>query len=138
MTLLANISKNVMESGGLLRRFLRYGHLPIREVNFSQNFSRFNVDTSLLSCLLQDDCSYLWYIPAEERCEWVKKTRDCYRDSVVQYTAELFCIFRSENIPLFLCGIFLFLLWLLYLFLIIGVTADSLYVITNILLKVIF
>ncbi|KAF7414934.1 hypothetical protein HZH68_003423 [Vespula germanica] len=103
MIFLANISKNVMESGGLLKRFLRYGLLPIRE----------------------DDCSYLWYIPAEERCEWVKKTQDCYRDSVVQYTAELFCIFRSENTPLFLFGILLFLLWLFYLFLILGVTADS-------------
>ncbi|XP_014602223.1 PREDICTED: sodium/potassium/calcium exchanger 6, mitochondrial-like [Polistes canadensis] len=105
-----------MKNGRLLKRFFRHGHLPIRE----------------------DDCSYLWHVPAAERCEWVEKTQDCYTDSVVQYTAMLFCIFRSESVSLFVCGIFLIILWLSYLFLILRTTADnffcpSLAVIANIM-----
>ncbi|KYM77284.1 Sodium/potassium/calcium exchanger 6 [Atta colombica] len=83
--------------------FLRHGHLPIRE----------------------DDCSYVWQISAAERCEWVRNTEDCYSDSMIQYTILLFCYFRSENIALFVGGLVLILFWLLYLFLILGTTADN-------------
>ncbi|TGZ51946.1 Sodium/potassium/calcium exchanger 6 [Temnothorax longispinosus] len=83
--------------------FLRHGHLPIRE----------------------DDCSYVWQVSAAERCEWVKNTEDCYSDSVIQYTVLLFCYFRSEDMALFAGGLALVLFWLLYLFLILGTTADN-------------
>ncbi|KAL6437559.1 hypothetical protein ACFW04_004181 [Cataglyphis niger] len=83
--------------------FLRHGHLPIRE----------------------DDCSYVWQVSVEERCEWVWNTEDCYSNSVIQYTIVLFCFFKSENLYLFVGGLALILLWLLYLFLILATTADN-------------
>ncbi|XP_014475369.1 PREDICTED: sodium/potassium/calcium exchanger 6, mitochondrial-like [Dinoponera quadriceps] len=83
--------------------FLRHGHLPIRE----------------------DDCSYVWQVSAAKRCEWVRNTEDCFADSVIQYTVLLFCYFKSEDVALFACGLVLLLLWLVYLFLILGTTADN-------------
>lgn len=74
----------------------------------------------------QDDCSYIWQIPAAERCEWVRSTDDCFSNSMIQYTELLFCYFKSENAVVFVCGLILILLWLLYLFLILGTTADNL------------
>ncbi|CAL1677970.1 unnamed protein product [Lasius platythorax] len=83
--------------------FLRHGHLPIRE----------------------DDCSYVWQVSAAERCEWVRNTEDCYSDSIIQYTVLLFCFFKSEDVYLFISGLVLVLLWLFYLFLVLGTTADN-------------
>lgn len=80
----------------------------------------------LVESFFQDDCSYVWQVSAAERCEWVKNTEDCYSDSMIQYTVLLFCYFRSENMVLFIGGLALVLFWLLYLFLILGTTADNL------------
>ncbi|XP_011874595.1 PREDICTED: sodium/potassium/calcium exchanger 6, mitochondrial-like [Vollenhovia emeryi] len=79
----------------------------------------------LVESFFQDDCSYVWQVPAAERCEWVRNTEDCYSDSVIQYTVLLFCYFRSEDVVLFASGLALVLFWLLYLFLILGTTADN-------------
>ncbi|XP_060820323.1 mitochondrial sodium/calcium exchanger protein-like [Bombus pascuorum] len=72
-----------------------------------------------------DDCSYVWNIPTEDRCRWVKETKDCFTDSVIQYTEILFCSFGSENTFLFTIGLVIMVIWLLYLFLILGTTADT-------------
>ncbi|XP_017893330.2 mitochondrial sodium/calcium exchanger protein-like, partial [Ceratina calcarata] len=72
-----------------------------------------------------DDCSYVWHIPVEERCKWVRETADCITDSVFQYTEILFCTFKSEDKLFFTFGLCLMLIWLLYLFLILGITADN-------------
>lgn len=80
----------------------------------------------LVESFFQDDCTYLWQVSAAERCEWVKNTEDCYSNSVIQYTILLFCYFNSENVMLFILGLILILSWLLYLFLILGSTADNL------------
>ncbi|XP_017753047.1 PREDICTED: putative sodium/calcium exchanger 7 [Eufriesea mexicana] len=82
---------------------LRHGPLPIR----------------------QDDCSYIWHIPSGDRCKWVKETKDCITDSVIQYTELLFCSFASENTFLFGIGLLMMIIWLLYLFLILGTTSDN-------------
>ncbi|KAG7212908.1 hypothetical protein KM043_002258 [Ampulex compressa] len=81
----------------------KHGSLPIRE----------------------DDCSYVWRVTPEDRCKWVKDTEDCVSDSVIQYTQLLFCSFGTENSVLFACGLILLVAWLLYLFLILGSTADN-------------
>ncbi|KAF7990287.1 hypothetical protein HCN44_000092 [Aphidius gifuensis] len=73
----------------------------------------------------EDDCSFVWQIPANERCEWVKKTDDCNLDSLIQYAEILFCTFTTEYPALFILGLLVFVLWLLYLFLILGTTADN-------------
>ncbi|XP_078036875.1 mitochondrial sodium/calcium exchanger protein [Augochlora pura] len=72
-----------------------------------------------------DDCSYVWQIPAADRCEWVRNTHDCTTDSVFQYTSILFCHFNSENMAFFAFGLILMILWLLYMFLVLGSTADN-------------
>ncbi|XP_026295949.1 putative sodium/calcium exchanger 7 [Apis mellifera] len=87
----------------LFERYMRHGALPIR----------------------QDDCSYVWQIPAENRCNWVRETRDCRTDSLIQYTEILFCTFTTENKPLFAFGLILMVIWLLYLFFILGTSADN-------------
>ncbi|XP_015436989.1 PREDICTED: putative sodium/calcium exchanger 7 [Dufourea novaeangliae] len=83
--------------------FQRHGRLPIRE----------------------DDCSYVWQVPAQNRCEWVKTIHDCNTDSVFQYTELLFCTFNSDNKLLFSVGLMPMVLWLLYMFLMLGTTADN-------------
>ncbi|XP_076389726.1 mitochondrial sodium/calcium exchanger protein isoform X2 [Megachile rotundata] len=87
----------------MVRTYYKYGYLPIRE----------------------DDCSYIWQIPPKDHCEWVKKTIDCNTDSVIQYTELFFCVFKSDTTLLFILGLILLILWLLYLFLILGTTADN-------------
>ncbi|OAD59743.1 Sodium/potassium/calcium exchanger 6 [Eufriesea mexicana] len=72
-----------------------------------------------------DDCSYIWHIPSGDRCKWVKETKDCITDSVIQYTELLFCSFASENTFLFGIGLLMMIIWLLYLFLILGTTSDN-------------
>ncbi|XP_015606105.1 mitochondrial sodium/calcium exchanger protein-like [Cephus cinctus] len=73
----------------------------------------------------EDQCSYLWNIAPKDRCEWIKYTFDCETDSLIQYTENLFCIFDTEQPGLFAIGLILNVLWLLYLFLILGTTADN-------------
>ncbi|XP_076672282.1 mitochondrial sodium/calcium exchanger protein [Andrena cerasifolii] len=70
------------------------------------------------------DCSNIWNIPVQDRCEWLKKTKDCITDSIFQYTELLFCTFRSDTLY-FSIGLVLMILWLLYLFLILGTAADN-------------
>ncbi|CAK9795766.1 Mitochondrial sodium/calcium exchanger protein [Anthophora quadrimaculata] len=72
-----------------------------------------------------DDCSYIWNVPVQDRCRWVKETKDCFTDSIIQYTEILFCNFKSESSVLFSIGLLIMVIWLLYLFLILGTTADN-------------
>ncbi|XP_031783087.1 mitochondrial sodium/calcium exchanger protein-like isoform X1 [Nasonia vitripennis] len=73
----------------------------------------------------EDDCSYVWQIPVSERCDWVRKTDDCRVDSFVPYPTLLFCSFGTESSAVFALGLALLVLWLLYLFLVLGTTADT-------------
>lgn len=107
--------------------FLRHGHLPIREVNcYRRLFQVARLVEFFVKSFFQDDCSYVWQVSAAERCEWVRNTEDCYSDSIIQYTVLLFCFFKSEDVYLFISGLVLVLLWLFYLFLVLGTTADNL------------
>ncbi|XP_076655559.1 mitochondrial sodium/calcium exchanger protein [Halictus rubicundus] len=111
--------------------FMRRGHLPIREVLFIYklltytNYFFFTFEFNLLIMKEEDDCSYVWQIPGPDRCQWVHTTHDCYTDSVFQYTEILFCNFNSENTLVFAFGLILMVLWLMYMFLILGTTADT-------------
>ncbi|XP_048513440.1 mitochondrial sodium/calcium exchanger protein-like [Athalia rosae] len=77
------------------------------------------------SGLSEDDCAYVWHIDSPDRCEWVTDCDDCWTDSPLQYIPGLFCTFPTENIPLFVFGLILYVFWLMYLFLILGITADN-------------
>lgn len=80
-----------------------------------------------LSVSGKDDCSYVWQVPANERCDWVRATQDCSVGSFVPYPTLLFCSFGTESSLMFALGLALLVFWLLYLFLILGTTADNLY-----------
>ncbi|KZC14187.1 UDP-glucuronosyltransferase 2C1 [Dufourea novaeangliae] len=80
----------------------------------------------IVCVITADDCSYVWQVPAQNRCEWVKTIHDCNTDSVFQYTELLFCTFNSDNKLLFSVGLMPMVLWLLYMFLMLGTTADNL------------
>ncbi|XP_043269137.1 mitochondrial sodium/calcium exchanger protein-like [Venturia canescens] len=71
-----------------------------------------------------NDCSYVWLVAPEERCTWVTNQENCITDSIIQYTQLLFCYFSGS--ALFGFGLILNVLWLFYLFLILGTTADNL------------
>ncbi|XP_014228791.1 mitochondrial sodium/calcium exchanger protein-like [Trichogramma pretiosum] len=77
--------------------------------------------------LKKDDCSYVWNIADEERCEFVKTMDDCAVDSFLPYPTWLFCYFGTQNMLWFYLGLLALFCWLLYLFLILGTTSDNLY-----------
>ncbi|KAK0085627.1 hypothetical protein PV325_004748 [Microctonus aethiopoides] len=45
----------------------------------------------------KDDCAYAWYIPVNERCDWVKKAEDCHLETHIQYAQILFCTFGTDD-----------------------------------------
>ncbi|XP_014215471.1 mitochondrial sodium/calcium exchanger protein-like [Copidosoma floridanum] len=73
----------------------------------------------------EDDCSYVWQVPENQRCDWVLETEDCQVGSFVPYPKLLFCTFGTANPNLFGLGLALLFLWLLYLFLILAITSDN-------------
>uniref|UniRef100_A0ABD2XKR0 Sodium/calcium exchanger membrane region domain-containing protein n=1 Tax=Trichogramma kaykai TaxID=54128 RepID=A0ABD2XKR0_9HYME len=75
--------------------------------------------------LKKDDCSYVWNIADEERCEFVKTMDDCAVDSFLPYPTWLFCYFGTQNMLWFYLGLLALFCWLLYLFLILGTTSDN-------------
>ncbi|XP_044585078.1 mitochondrial sodium/calcium exchanger protein-like isoform X1 [Cotesia glomerata] len=75
--------------------------------------------------ITKDDCSWVWNVDPDKRCEWVRSTSDCKLNSYIQYAEILFCSFDSSKSHLFIPGIILCVLWLLYLFLVLGTSADN-------------
>ncbi|XP_011499811.1 PREDICTED: sodium/potassium/calcium exchanger 6, mitochondrial-like [Ceratosolen solmsi marchali] len=73
----------------------------------------------------EDDCSYIWNIPAEKRCLWMQETESCKVYAFVPYPTLLFCTFGTENTIVFGLGLTLLFLWLLYLFFILGSIVDN-------------
>lgn len=90
-----------------------------KKANFLKTFQKF--------LKLKDDCSYVWKIDIERRCQWVRGTEDCNLDSYFNYPEMLFCTFGTENMLMFGIGLTLLFIWLLYLFLILATTSDNLW-----------
>ncbi|KAK0097252.1 hypothetical protein PV326_002781 [Microctonus aethiopoides] len=53
----------------------------------------------------KDDCAYAWYIPVNERCDWVKKAEDCHLETHIQYAQILFCTFGTDDDGWFSLGL---------------------------------
>ncbi|PIO22366.1 hypothetical protein AB205_0094980, partial [Aquarana catesbeiana] len=68
-------------------------------------------------------CQEVGKVNVSLRCEFIRSTPDCSdSDGYISYLDGAFCIFPP---PLFALAIFLYALWLLYLFIILAVTAEK-------------
>lgn len=89
---------------------LHWGHLPSLE-------TRGNHTTE------GDDCQQVGKLNVSLRCEFIRITPDCNdTDGYINYLDWAFCGFPPLLFPL---AIFLYALWLLYLFIILAVTAEK-------------
>ncbi|XP_075070037.1 mitochondrial sodium/calcium exchanger protein [Mixophyes fleayi] len=69
------------------------------------------------------DCQKVGSLNASDRCAFIKNTPDCNdTDGYIGYLDVAFCRFPPQLFPL---AIFLYALWLLYLFIILAVTAEK-------------
>lgn len=69
------------------------------------------------------ECQEVGKVNVSLRCEFIRSTPDCSdSDGYISYLDGAFCIFPP---PLFALAIFLYALWLLYLFIILAVTAEK-------------
>ncbi|KAM6166897.1 mitochondrial sodium/calcium exchanger protein [Erethizon dorsatum] len=69
------------------------------------------------------DCRSVYSLNASDRCNFVRSNPDCHSDSgYLDYLKGIFCHFTPSLLPL---TITLYVLWLLYLFLVLGVTAAK-------------
>ncbi|CAL9708313.1 unnamed protein product [Knipowitschia caucasica] len=70
-----------------------------------------------------DECDKVMSLPAAERCDFVKNTSDCSsEDSFINYIHVAFCLLPAHLSPL---TITLCIIWLLFLFIILGLTASK-------------
>ncbi|XP_036382810.1 mitochondrial sodium/calcium exchanger protein isoform X1 [Megalops cyprinoides] len=70
-----------------------------------------------------DECHLVMKHPPDERCAFVQSTPDCSQeDGFINYLHMAFCLFPPHLFPL---AIFLFIVWLLFLFMALGVAASK-------------
>ncbi|KAF4094341.1 hypothetical protein AMELA_G00012160 [Ameiurus melas] len=71
----------------------------------------------------EDECDKVMTLPASQRCEFVLNTTDCHVEGgFINYPMITFCLFPAKLLPL---AIVLYVLWLLILFLILGLIASE-------------
>nr|XP_033810906.1 mitochondrial sodium/calcium exchanger protein isoform X2 [Geotrypetes seraphini] len=70
-----------------------------------------------------EDCREVRHLNVSERCVFVQSTPNCQQEGgFLQYLDGVFCTFAPSLLPL---AITLYALWLLYLFIILGLTAEK-------------
>ncbi|XP_035235578.1 mitochondrial sodium/calcium exchanger protein isoform X3 [Anguilla anguilla] len=70
-----------------------------------------------------DECHLVMNLSADQRCIFVKTTPDCAQeDGFVDYLRIAFCLFPFHLLPI---AVFIFILWLLFLFMALGLTASK-------------
>ncbi|XP_053555810.1 mitochondrial sodium/calcium exchanger protein [Bombina bombina] len=68
-------------------------------------------------------CWEVGKLNASLRCDFIRNTSDCHNtDGYVNYLEGAFCTFPTSLFPL---AVFLYVLWLIYLFIILAVTAEK-------------
>ncbi|MCJ8747475.1 hypothetical protein PDJAM_G00153920 [Pangasius djambal] len=86
-----------------------------------QNLSAITAISTLKSN--EDECDKVMTLPAAQRCEFVLNTTDCHVEGgFINYPWITFCLFPPKLLPL---AIFFYVLWLLILFLILGLIASE-------------
>ncbi|KAM9858915.1 mitochondrial sodium/calcium exchanger protein [Aulostomus maculatus] len=79
--------------------------------------------TSTMMSPVNDECDHVMNLSATDRCAFVKNTPDCKMvDSFVNYLQVAFCLLPPNLTPL---TITLCIIWLLFLFVILGLTASK-------------
>lgn len=69
------------------------------------------------------DCRHVYSLNASDRCDFILANPDCHSDGgYLDYLKGIFCYFAPS---LLLLTVTLYVLWLLYLFLVLGVTAAK-------------
>ncbi|KAJ8380362.1 hypothetical protein SKAU_G00011400 [Synaphobranchus kaupii] len=70
-----------------------------------------------------DECHLVMNLSADQRCIFVKSTPDCTQeDGFIDYLRMAFCFFPFHLLPL---AVFILILWLLVLFMALGLTASK-------------
>ncbi|KAI1900496.1 hypothetical protein AGOR_G00050530 [Albula goreensis] len=70
-----------------------------------------------------DECHMVMKVSADQRCSFVQSTPDCAQeDGFIDYLDIAFCFFPSHLFPF---AMFLFIVWLLFLFMALGLTASK-------------
>ncbi|KAL2087146.1 hypothetical protein ACEWY4_018205 [Coilia grayii] len=70
-----------------------------------------------------NECDIVMSLNVNQRCEFVKNTPDCSQeDGFINYPFLTFCVFSSQLLPL---AITLYAVWLLFLFLALGLAASK-------------
>ncbi|XP_063056983.1 mitochondrial sodium/calcium exchanger protein [Engraulis encrasicolus] len=70
-----------------------------------------------------DECDIVMSLNVSQRCEFVKSTEDCSQeDGFINYPRLTFCAFSPQLLPL---AITLYAIWLLFLFLALGLAASK-------------
>lgn len=70
-----------------------------------------------------DECDVVMNVSASQRCEYVKNTPDCASDEgFIKYPFVTFCLFTPSLLPL---AITIYVIWLLFLFLVLGLIASD-------------
>ncbi|KAL7833864.1 hypothetical protein AOLI_G00288240 [Acnodon oligacanthus] len=71
----------------------------------------------------EDECDKVMNLSASQRCDFALATPDCAaEDGFINYPWITFCLLTPQLLPL---GIFLYVLWLLVLFLVLGLIASD-------------
>lgn len=82
-----------------------------------------NATLSMMSESSSDECDRVMNRSAADRCAFVKNTPDCtMADGFINYLYAAFCLLPPNLTPL---TITLFIIWLLFLFVILGLTASK-------------
>ncbi|XP_060767551.1 mitochondrial sodium/calcium exchanger protein isoform X2 [Neoarius graeffei] len=79
--------------------------------------------TATSSALKNNECAKVMTLPPAQRCEFVLNTTDCHVEcGFINYSWVTFCLFPPKLLPL---AIFIYVLWLLILFLVLGLIASE-------------
>lgn len=77
---------------------------------------------------IQQPCGIVQTLDHSERCEFVTSTKDCKEDiNYVDYLNCIYCQIGESSENAYIAGVFLMCIWCIYLFLLLGTTADKLY-----------
>ncbi|XP_023674017.1 mitochondrial sodium/calcium exchanger protein isoform X1 [Paramormyrops kingsleyae] len=72
---------------------------------------------------LTEECHLVMRLNESQRCFFIRNTPDCNQDGgFLNYLETAFCLFPTNLLPL---AIFFYVLWLLFLFIVLGLTASK-------------
>ncbi|KAI4881052.1 hypothetical protein NFI96_030017 [Prochilodus magdalenae] len=117
-------------TGRCHHRTLPHRTLPHRTPPMGHGGHHCSLDVCDGGCWVSQ-CDKVMNLSADQRCEFVRNTPDCAAEGgFINYPWITFCLLPPQLLPL---AIFLYVLWLLVLFLVLGLIASELLVIILIL-----